>query len=164
MASSLVHGSVLWAGLVLATVAGCAGDDGGCPPELGTVADVTTQPGRYPGYDVTFAEDPAGSWTATITGTGSVRISEWPAPAICEFVDHLEQSLGLEFPSLQAFSGTTEGCSGWTDIWIYGYDWREVDGVIAMTGTWMSAHDYQFAVALEVGGPFCAVRAQPATP
>jgi hypothetical protein len=147
-----------WIGpLGLALLPACDASDG-CPPESGTVADVTTQPGRYPGYDVTFAEDPAGTWTATVTGTGSVRVSEWPAPAICEFVDHLELSLGLEFPSLQAFSGTTEGCAGWTSIWIYGYDWRDVDGVLAMTGAWMRARDYQFAVTLEIGGPFCVAR------
>jgi hypothetical protein len=118
------------------------------PGVVGSSDDMTTPPGDYAGYRVVTTC--GGTWTDVgVIGTGSVAVTDTAA------ISAAGQDLKLQLAdvaSIWGWGGYGLVCEPGVGTQVHLSDWRDVDAVIARTGTWLHERDYALQVGISVGG------------
>lgn len=134
--------------IALLLLAACVQEDHGTGI-VGTPDDMTTLPGDYVGYRVTTPCVNAPSVDVGVIGTGNVAVMQ--TADISAAGNDLHTRL-TDLASIWGWGGYGLVCDAGVGTQIYLRDWRDVDTVIARTGTWLRDHDYALQVAISVEG------------
>jgi hypothetical protein len=133
------------------------------PGVTGCPADIRTQPGSYPGYEVVFGCLDRGNADSAVvllgTGKKSFRQLMGPAPAEDEddekpwrrFADNARQTAAVKSVDR---SGRVHACrSAGYAVELRMHDYREVDDAIEALGDWLAKMDVRGEVMLTIAQP-----------
>lgn len=133
---------------VLALVA-CSGDPLPIPSDVkGSPSDLRTAPGTYAGYRVSYPCSEA-SVNVGVEGIGANPVTTFNE--VTRVGADILAALA-DMPSVFGGWGYGVQCHAGTGTGVSLDDWRDVDGVIARIGAYLSERDLSLQVGIEVSG------------